>query len=157
MYTYFLKKYDCVKFGKFLSEKCKVSFFAKYRKHHTIYTDKGTSMFVRFLLRQISVQRGKRESLTLTIKSIVYEMTLILMESPRHVCEIKASSIHLPERESLVRLYCKSSHTPTNSNHLKSNKVVKNDGITDGADTDQTAHTKLCLHSQFVGMPVNLI
>ena len=30
MYTYVLKKYDCVKFGKFLSKKCKVSFFAKY-------------------------------------------------------------------------------------------------------------------------------
>ena len=30
MYTYFLKKYDCVKLGKFLSKKCKVSFFAKY-------------------------------------------------------------------------------------------------------------------------------
>ena len=27
MYTYFLKKYDCVKLGKFLSKKCKVSFF----------------------------------------------------------------------------------------------------------------------------------
>ena len=30
MYTYFLKKYDCLKLGKFLSKKCKVSFFAKY-------------------------------------------------------------------------------------------------------------------------------
>ena len=30
MYTYFLKKYDCVKLGNFLSKKCKVSFFAKY-------------------------------------------------------------------------------------------------------------------------------
>ena len=30
MYTYFLKKYDCVKLGKFKSKKCKVSFFAKY-------------------------------------------------------------------------------------------------------------------------------
>ena len=30
MYTYFLKKYDCAKLGKFLSKKCKVSFFAKY-------------------------------------------------------------------------------------------------------------------------------
>ena len=30
MYIYFLKKYDCVKLGKFSSKKCKVSFFAKY-------------------------------------------------------------------------------------------------------------------------------
>ena len=30
MYTYFLTKYDCVKLGKYLSKKCKVSFFAKY-------------------------------------------------------------------------------------------------------------------------------
>ena len=30
MYTYFLKKYDCVKSGNFLSKKCKVSVFAKY-------------------------------------------------------------------------------------------------------------------------------
>ena len=30
MYTYFLKKYDFVKLGNFLSKKCKVSFFAMY-------------------------------------------------------------------------------------------------------------------------------
>ena len=30
MYTYFLKKYDCVKLGMSLSKKCKVSFFAQY-------------------------------------------------------------------------------------------------------------------------------
>ena len=73
------------------------------------------------------------------------------------MCEIKADSIHLPEQESLVRLYCKSSHIQTNSKHLKSNKFDKKiKGITDSANTDPTANTKLCLHSQFVVMPVNL-
>ena len=33
MYTYFLKKYDCAKLGKFLSKKCKDSSFAKYSKN----------------------------------------------------------------------------------------------------------------------------
>ena len=38
MYTYFLKKYDCVKLGNFLSKKCKVSFFAKYRSTFSTLT-----------------------------------------------------------------------------------------------------------------------